>query len=310
MTRGILFGCIASVLWALSYFLPLMLPGFSPVEVTCGRYFFFGLISALFWAFGDLSLSQVPRWILVRSVQFALTAYFGFYILHVAAIQTIGAGFTALIIAFLPVSIAIYGNSIHKEFPFSILVHPLLLMSIGLVSIHFTELSFDSDATTTEMVMGVSGLLFAVAMWTWYASESRKIMKSQEIVGAVQLANLIGVVCLPGSLLIYGAAAWLWPEDQRLLASDLLTSEIVSFVWISLFMGIFVSWVSGVFWQRAVKLLPVSLAGQVLVVEILLALVYIYLYEWRAPTPWELFGTGLVIGGIALSLVRISRHSD
>ena len=147
MKKGVLCGLAAGALWALTYFLPLYISSFTPLEVSLGRYVFYGVFSAICWKRGTTSLADVPRWIKVRCMQFALFAFIGFYVLHVTAIHLIGAGFATLAIAFLPISIALYGNFVHREFPFSIFVLPLIAISVGLVSIHITDLSFDSDSS-------------------------------------------------------------------------------------------------------------------------------------------------------------------
>ena len=72
----------------------------------------------------------------------------------------------------------------------------------------------------------------------------------------------------------------------------------------ALVMGVLVSWVGTLLWNRASGLVPISIAGQIAVVQTIAGLVYGFTWFHRMPPPLELLGIVLLIGGVLLAIKR------
>src|SRR5262245_55738353 len=107
MIRGIILTLSACFVWGLIFIIPMLLNEFSSVEITLGRYFFYGMISLLF--FGGIcyrKLIQYPTNVWMKAVWFALIGNVAYYISIVLAVQYSNPAITALIAGIAPVSIS------------------------------------------------------------------------------------------------------------------------------------------------------------------------------------------------------------
>lgn len=84
--------------------------------------------------------------------------------------------------------------------------------------------------------------------------------------------------------------------------------------WLGLFAmavatGIGSAWISAWLWNIASRLLPMALAGQLIVSETLFALLYAFLLDGRWPQAHEAAAIALVIAGVMLGVRRLSVRS-
>lgn len=70
----------------------------------------------------------------------------------------------------------------------------------------------------------------------------------------------------------------------------------------SLFLGIIVSWMATVLWNRVARVLPIAMAGQLVVFETLSSLFYAFIADQRLPDPAEVASAALILTGVILSI--------
>lgn len=298
---GVLSGAGAGALWGLVFLAPELARGFDPLQLTIGRYLAYGLIAALLIA---------PRWqriapLLDRSIWLALgwLALAGntlYYILLSGAVQMGGIAMTSLVIGFMPVVVTIIGSRDHGAVPLARLLPSLLLCAAGALCIGWQAIGALAAAASLKPLFGLLCAIGALASWTTYAvGNSRWLARLDHI--AVQDWNLLtGIVTGAQSLLLIPVALlvgkWAHP------AADWAT-----FAGVSLGVALFASIAGNALWNRASRLLPLTLVGQMILFETLFALLYAFLWEARWPTPLEALAFAFVVASV-LSCVAAHRR--
>ena len=105
---GLLAGASTGIFWGVPFLAPQILPGFSPVEIAFGRFFFFGVMGLFFVRRGIALLRTLS--VRERAQVFALSAL-GFWlyssILFWAISMTNGV-ISSLVLGLLPVTIPLF----------------------------------------------------------------------------------------------------------------------------------------------------------------------------------------------------------
>ena len=87
----------------------------------------------------------------------------------------------ALIVGITPITFAIYGNIQQKEFSFRQLFVPLVLISIGLISLHWMRISDTRNINEIEnLFLGIFFALISLLLWTWYGVQNAKYLKQKQ----------------------------------------------------------------------------------------------------------------------------------
>ncbi|RYD26411.1 MAG: hypothetical protein EOP86_25995 [Verrucomicrobiaceae bacterium] len=84
-------------------------------------------------------------------------------------------------------------------------------------------------------------------------------------------------------------------------------SEWGLFVGVAFGVALFSSVIGNVFWNRASRLLPLTLVGSMILFETIFALLYAFIRESRGPGVYETVAM-ILIGGSVLISVRAHRH--
>jgi drug/metabolite transporter (DMT)-like permease len=74
----------------------------------------------------------------------------------------------------------------------------------------------------------------------------------------------------------------------------------------SVVLGVLVSWVGTIFWNRASSILPVSLTGQLIVFETISGLMYVFVAYRRVPGFVELLGIAILVVGILFGIRTVA----
>src|SRR6266851_1794854 len=110
LTASLLAGTGAGLVWGLAFLVPALLPGWSAVAVTAGRYLAYGMLSLALFACQGRAAWRLARQHWRAALAFAVTGNAGYYLLLVIGIQKIGAPVTDTIIGSIPVVVAVAGN--------------------------------------------------------------------------------------------------------------------------------------------------------------------------------------------------------
>lgn len=312
---GILFGIIANLLWGLGFLIPTMLSSFTVIEITLGRCFFYGLISLIIFIVIERQKNYIYKWkIFLTAMLFAFAGNIGYYFFEVYAIKYAGSSITTLIIGILPVSISLYGNWLRREYPFSILFKSIIIIFSGFIVINtlgFSWISNTENITLGEKLLGLISAIIALILWTWYGIYNSIFLKQNPHIHASTWSTLIGIFTLIMSLFMILLVSAITNNTILNINKYLkLEKEIYPVIISSMVLGVLVSWCGNILWNKASTLLSVSLLGQLIVLETIFGLTYIYLYKSQLPNFFEFIGSILIITGVLLAIKNIQYYES
>ncbi|SEK91214.1 DMT family transporter [Streptacidiphilus jiangxiensis] len=300
---GVLFGVTANMIWGLAFLLPAVLPTSDAVGLAVARYLSFGLLSLVVVAVTrGAGMRGLGRRVWLTALAFAFAGHLGYYLFLVQGIGHAGAPITTVIIGTLPVTVALAGNWARKEFPLSRLALPLGAIVVGLVLVNLEEVDWHnvfSGHSGSSWVLGIGAALTALGMWTWYAVANANFLRRHPEIAPITWSTMMGVGALVLSLVALPIAAG--AGAIHVGAGHSLLPVLGG----GLLLGMLVSWFGTVLWNRASGSVPISIAGQLAVIQMISGLIYVFTWDSRMPPPVELVGIALLIGGVLLAIQRI-----
>ncbi len=305
ITAAIFLGILVNCIWGFAFLIPHLLSDVDPILITLGRYLWYGAISVMILAtWRGVSLAGMTRSDWGMAFALAFTGNVGYYALLVTAVQLGGVPIAALVIGTLPVTVAVVGNIVQREFRFRILAPAITLILLGLVLLNGHALTrTGDDAAATRTLWGLLAALGALVLWTWYGIRNAQYMKARLHVDANAWSVAIGIATAGLSLaalpLILAAHALLPAVNLAVFADRGLLLGLIAG---SLFLGIVVSWLATVMWNRVARVLPIAMAGQLVVFETLSSLIYAFAADQRWPTFIEIASAALILTGVVLGI--------
>ncbi len=302
---GVACGVGANLVWGLAFLVPVVLPDAPTTALALGRYLAFGAVSVVLLAvtWRRALVGVGPRHWRTAAV-FAVTGHLGYYALLVQGIRWAGAPVATVVIGLLPVSVAVTGNWLRREYPFSRLVPPLVLIVAGLALVYAVELDWQSAVagrSRGEWALGIAASLGALVLWTSYAVRNAQFVRANPQIASTTWSTLMGVGTFVLSLVALPVVAV--TGGLRLDGPG----EVGPVVAASLVLGVVVSWLGTVLWSRSSALTPISVAGQLAVVQVCAGLTYVFVWEGRVPPALELAGFALVVVGVLTVIDRARR---
>lgn len=304
MFLGLLFAISACFLWGLIFVVPYYLADYSLVEVVLGRYFTYGVLSALlFFSSGFSRIKRYNGRAWAAAFAFGLVSNLFYYLGLVAGLRFLSPTLTVLLVGLAPLGIAFYGNWHSKDLAFRSLVIPALSISLGLILVHATEVDWSFQGRSSgQIVLGFFGVMTALMAWVWYAVQNARFLKKNQNILPSEWATVMGVATLFWTLLIGGILAVGLKEEVNLSKFFVLSSATLRYFVGASILGVLCSWVGCYLWSRASVYLPLFLMGPLLVFEVLFGLLFVYLYKGVLPSGIETLGVATMIGGILMSL--------
>ena len=310
---GILYALGANLLWGLAFVIPKLLSSFTSIEITLGRYFFYGIISLGLLLWLERKSLRNYRNIWFTAFLFAFAGNIGYYFCVVFGIKYIGRPITTLVIGVLPITVSLYGNWLQREYPFSRLFTPIVLIFFGLIIVNFLGINWTQGSekiTVPQRLLGFLSSLTALVLWTWYGVANSIFLKNHPQLSSSTWSTLVGVSTLFFVLIIMLMMALSGNELVNIERYIRLDNELLLFLFGSLILGIAVSWCGTLLWNKASALLPVSLVGQLIVLETISGLTYVFIADSKLPSAFELFGILMIIGGVLLGMNITLRYKD
>ncbi len=283
MVTGLAAGLGAGAFWGSAFIAPVIVPEFSSVDVTVGRFLACGLLSLglLLWG----AMRGKARWPTVPQARAALglsvLGYTGYYLLLVIAIQAAGAALPVLIIGTIPVWIMLLGKP--QGLLWRSLLPGLLLTVAGIALM----MRADAHSAATGAAghgglwVGVLFAALATAAWTAFGLLNARWLARHPEVNSTVWANWLGLAAGLGALAIWAVAGS--PLDELLNQPRLGLFVVVCVV-----TGVGSAWIASVLWNMASRRLSASLAGQLIVSETVFGLLYSFVWsgQWPAALQW------------------------
>lgn len=302
LSVGVAGAMAAGLCWGMIFSVPTLLPDYSPLALSAGRYLAFGLIVLLPAWLDRRRLAALAAADWKKALELALVGNLLYYCGIAFAAQHAGAPMTAAIIGTLPVVIAISGNLIDKQVRWRRLALPLVVIAGGLALIHGREFGRAAgDAAGGDYLLGIAGALFALFCWTWYPLRNAAWIARRPGLSMTAWATAQGLATLPPALAAFVALAWLPGYDWPLGADPL------RYVALMAALGLVASWLGTLFWNVASRELPPTLSGQMIVFETLFGLAFAYALRGEWPDAASTGGIALLVVGVVLG-VRACRR--
>ncbi|CAD0361541.1 DMT family transporter [Xanthomonas sp. WHRI 8391] len=291
---GVACGIGAGALWGLVFLAPQLLAAFTPLQLAVARYLSYGAVAALVLAprarQTAARMGRAEWWALVR---LSLLGNLIYYVLLGSAVQWAGSAATALIIGLLPVVVTVIGTRAAGAVQLRRLAAPCLLCVIGVALVALDTLQHDSGQHASDRATRIAGLLCAfgaLASWSAYSIVNARWLRRRPDLSGGDWSLLTGVVT--------GALALVLAPAALIGSATHVPIEWAGFWGISLLLGILASVIGNALWNRASRVLPLTLVGQMIVFETIFALLYGFAWEMRLPTPLELAAITCLLVGV------------
>ncbi len=295
---GVACGVGAGAVWGTVFVAPELAADFTPLQLSAGRYLAYGLISLpLLWPRRRRLALGRAEW--GALVYLSLLGNIVYYLLLARAVQEGGVAMTSLVIGFLPVAVTLIGSRARGAVRLGALLPSLVFGAAGILLIGWDALA--ADGASRASPLGFLCAVGALASWTAYAVINTRWLMRLEGVSAQDWSLLTGVVTGAEALVLAAAALTLGAGEHAAL-------DWLRFAGVVAFMAAFASILGNALWNRASRLLPLTLSGQMILFETLFALLYGFLWEGRGPTVTELAAMACV-GASVLTCVRAHRHA-
>ena len=300
--RGVAFGVGAGAAWGLVFLAPELASDFSPMQLSAGRYLAYGLFAIALIA---------PRWRTLAPrvgrvewgalLRLSLLGNIAYYVLLASAVQLGGVAITALVIGFLPVAVTLIGSRGHGAVPLRRLGPTLALGTAGIVCVGWQALGAPSSLPVSTRLAGLLCALGALASWTTYAVGNSQWLARLHHVSAHEWSLLTGLVTGALALLLAVPAFAAGAEGHT-------GAQWLRFAAVAAGVAALASILGNAFWNRASRLLPLTMIGQMILFETLFALLYGFLWEARWPTALEALAMVLVAASV-LSCIAAHRRA-
>ncbi len=277
LTMGVACGIGAGALWGLVFLAPQLLSAFTPLQLAVARYLSYGAVAALVLAprarQTAARLGRAEWWALVR---LSLMGNLIYYVLLGSAVQWAGSAATALIIGLLPVVVTIIGTRAAGAVQLRRLAAPCVLCVIGVALVALDTVQDDSGQQASDRLTRIAGLLCAVGAlvsWSAYSIANARWLRRRPDLSGGDWSLLTGVVT--------GALAALLAPAALIGGAAHAAIDWASFWGVSLLLGVLASVIGNALWNRASRVLPLTLVGQMIVFETVFALLYGFAWEMR-----------------------------
>ncbi|MBP0599884.1 DMT family transporter [Herbaspirillum sp. LeCh32-8] len=298
--RGILFGALTGAAWGLVFLAPELTRDFSPWQLAAGRYLAYGAFAVVLIAPRLRALLPhlgMAEWRAL--VWLSLLGNVVYYVFLASAVQMGGMAMTSLVIGFLPVAVTIIGSRGKGAVPISKLAPSLALGLAGIACVAWQSLGgADAGAAGSQQVIGFFCALGALVSWTTYAVGNSRWLARLHAISAHDWSLLTGLVTGLLSLFIAIPAFTVLLEPRS-------GAQWAGFAGVCAGVAIFASIFGNACWNKASRLLPLTMIGQMILFETLFALLYGFLWERRLPTLLETAAMLLVTASV---LLCVSAH--
>ncbi|GAA5148390.1 DMT family transporter [Pseudonocardia eucalypti] len=285
---------LGQMAYGLAFVVPEVLDEVSPLELSLGRYLVYGGLSVAVLAMLAPARRRTLNGRAWRAASvLGLAGNTGYYLLVVLGVRYAGAPVTTLIVGALPVTLAIAGSRAGGIRPRS-LVLPLSMTVTGLILVNADALLSAPD-TGGSVAIGIAAAVAALAAWTGFGLANARFLARHPDLDLTAWTSALGVTSM----------AWALPALAFVGRSSTALEQPVAFLAGALALGAVSSWAATAAWNRAASRIPVSLAGQLVVIETVSGITYSYLHRATTPSTAVLAGGALLVAG-ALVAVRSS----
>jgi len=316
--EGIACALGAGLAWGIVFVVPLILADYPPAILSFGRYIAFGVI-AIVLALRDLKgLLALDRRDWGMALELALSGNILYYLSLSAAIQLADAPLPTMLIGTLPIVIAVISNVHDSSLSWRRLLPPLAVIAGGIALVNRYELAHLGGRDFSDYLLGALLGCAAVACWTWYPLRNAYWLRLRPQINSGTWATAQGLATLPLAVIgMAGAALWYGGMGSGIGLGQSAAGSGFAFpfgptpwryIGLMFVVGLLASWIGTLLWNRASKLLPTALSGQLIVFETLAAFSYAFIWRGEVPGTSALAGIALLVVGVLLGVRAFQRR--
>jgi drug/metabolite transporter (DMT)-like permease len=217
-----------------------------------------------------------------------------YFVFLSAAVRLAGIPTTSLIAGLLPITVNWLGRH-DSQVPLRRLAAPMLLAVIAAVLAAASALLGRPEARAwTSSLLGVLCALAALASWSMFAVSNSRWLRRAPQISTQDWSLLLGLATGVEALALALPAF-------RLDTHPHVPRAWLEFAGVSAGVAFGASILGNDLWNRASRLLPVTMSGQLVVFETLFALLYGFIWSHRPPSLLELAAMTLFLLSVALS---------
>ena len=312
MLIGVLEGIAAGALWGLIYIAPLMLPDYSPVLIALSRFIMFGFVSLPFIFVFRKELKKFTRADVMAAFKLPLIGNVIFYCLLAMCIRLAGAPLAGMLMALIPVLVAIASNFRYSQegraLSWGVILPPLAVIFAGLVIANWSEFQYITAGAESPLDFwaGAGFGVAAIIAWTWFSIMNGEWLLGHPTHDSTAWTALQGVTVLPVVLAAF--AVFAYPLGFMDAAVSALGPTPWRFCLVALMIGILCSWAAMYFWNAMSQRLPSALGGQLIVFESISSVIYALIWRGEWPPLSMVGGFALLLAGVLGSLY-VFRHA-
>ncbi|MDF7673961.1 DMT family transporter [Acetobacteraceae bacterium ESL0709] len=296
-------GVAAGALWGFALLAPALIRPFTPLQLACARFTFYGLLAALLilphW---KKTFSHIGRQEWLGLLALSLLGNIVYYVLFGMGVQMAGSAMPTLIVGFLPVTVTIIGSLEHGAVPLRKLI-PSILLSVGgmgCIAYHAYTLAQNAPhhSDALRLATGLLCAIGALLSWSAYAIKNARWLNHLTHTSEHEWNLLTGLVTgILALCLIPVGFLWNGPLPQEGWSW---------FLTVSLSAALLASIIGNAFWNKMSRLLPLTMVGQMILFETLFALIYAFIHEHRLPAFSEILAI-LLVGSSVITCMHAHR---
>ena len=310
MFLGFSFGVLACAIWGLIYIVPLLLPGYDPVQMASARFAVYGLACVLMIPWQINGLRQLTRSDWLQAWRLAFFGNFIYYWSLTTSVTLSGAALAGMCMAWIPVLVAVIANwrarRLGQGVSWRALIVPLSFIMLGMITANWTEFTYitERSGSETEFFMGLACGVFSLLLWTWYPLRNADWLIANPRKSPKVWATVQGICLLPFGLVTYAVYSYTHMSESV----GFFGPDPMALLWVSLMAGVLCSWIAISFWNAMSQRLPPALSGQMIVFETIFSVLYAHLWRLQWPTWTMTLGMIMMIVGV-LAALRTFRGS-
>lgn len=298
-TAGIAAAVFASLTWSMNFVAPLFIGEYSIFDLAACRFILSGLIGAVILiahraSCRDLTLTD---WLVTAGLGFM--GYVGYFMAVVLAATYAGPIIAPAFLGLVPVVLAISGN-VQGGVSWRVLHVPLGLAVLGLVLVNGQSITQSEGLSQPSLALGIGASIAAAALWVWFGlANQRALMKRPAMNAWVWTAMMmVGGSVQTLAFIPLGTSLALFEAPQLGFGLSAIGHLYLPAFLLAAVASIGGSWA----WTLASQRLPITLASQLLSLEMVFATCLGLFFHHRWPTIPEALGIALIVIGVVKAI--------
>lgn len=306
-TIGILAALFAALTWSMNFVAPLVVGAFSIFDLAACRFIMSGLIGLVILMVNAKSCRSlaIQDWLAAAGLGFI--GYVGYFMAVVMAATYAGPVIAPAFLGLVPVILAICGN-LRGATPWRLLFVPFGLAAVGLLLVNGESFTITQRAPTRVLLVGVIASISAVALWTWFGLANQKSLDRRPTMNAWVWTAMMMIGGSVQTLIAIPLGMHLGVFKSPEVGLHLSTYSVTHLYLPALTLAAVASIAGAGAWTIASQRLPITLASQLLSMEMVFATCLGLAFHTRWPSFFEAAGITLIVFGVVRAIAVFNRR--